>query len=457
MNVYIELELFQREFSSKFLLAHFAVKNGFTVFIATRSELLTLAKKNKLQSGIFHLKDANETPELIENYKMLKDKNFIITGQDEEAGISYSDYNNFIDRRFPTGKAFNYIDRFYCWGKRDKEYLENRFKYKTIFLNTGGIRLDLLNKSFYEDTNKDDFLKKHNLRNYILFSSNISYPINYRRTADWLYAFISSDASAKVKEFQEKYFFEKLLRHTLNLNSIINLLRKLATNFKDIDFVIRPHPSESVEDWKKLIRYKYSNLHIIQNDTLANFIYNSEKIIHMGCTAALEAILLNRLPISYVKNNMLVNDPIDDFSWFNNLGKIEDTDEGVIDEIKKFKDSSNDQNILNIKNIDYRVTNFSDKSFSCQKIINDWNKFKSKIENKKTNIKQVSKLYRFLRSVKRYCKKKIFGNNSSANIKFPAFKEKELDELQKNFLVVDENFKNIKYQILDERILKIYE
>ena len=93
MNIYIEVEVYGREFKARMLLAYYAAYKGFKVIIGSRNEILNLALNNSIPPGIIHLKDANSSDYMCKILKKLKDLKFKITAQDEESGLPYDDYN----------------------------------------------------------------------------------------------------------------------------------------------------------------------------------------------------------------------------------------------------------------------------------------------------------------------------------------------------------------------------
>ena len=141
MNLYIELETYNREIEAKMLLALEAVKRGYSVIIAHRSEIQRLALQNKIPPGIIHMKDANSMKHQLEILKKLKIKKFLFTAQDEESGLLNKTYDNFAKTRFNNFKSFKFLNYFFCWGKRDYEYLKKKIKGAVI---TGSPRFDLL-------------------------------------------------------------------------------------------------------------------------------------------------------------------------------------------------------------------------------------------------------------------------------------------------------------------------
>ena len=76
MNIYIELEVYNREIESKILLAINSLKKGLKVFIGQRSVIHEMALAGNLVPGVIHMKDANNKREIINIIKNLKKKIF---------------------------------------------------------------------------------------------------------------------------------------------------------------------------------------------------------------------------------------------------------------------------------------------------------------------------------------------------------------------------------------------
>mgnify|MGYP007000462015 len=69
-------------------------------------------------------------------------------------------------------------------------------------------RFDLCSQNFYEK--KSSFLKKKNLRNFILISSSIQYPISFRSLASQYDIRINPDSEKEeFLLYKEKNFFQK--------------------------------------------------------------------------------------------------------------------------------------------------------------------------------------------------------------------------------------------------------
>ena len=76
MNIYIELEVYNREIESKILLAINSLKKGLKVFIGQRSIIHEMALAGNLVPGVIHMKDVNNRTDVINIIKNLKKKIF---------------------------------------------------------------------------------------------------------------------------------------------------------------------------------------------------------------------------------------------------------------------------------------------------------------------------------------------------------------------------------------------
>ena len=66
----------------------------------------------------------------------------------------------------------------------------------------------------------------------------------------------------------------------------IELLHKLSIRRRDLNIVIRPHPSDSLEYYQCAFR-GVPNVHVIREGTVAPWILASRVMLHDGCTTAL--------------------------------------------------------------------------------------------------------------------------------------------------------------------------
>jgi hypothetical protein len=76
------------------------------------------------------------------------------------------------------------------------------------------------------------------------------------------------------------------------------MIRECAQSLPDKNFIVRPHPSENHDAWRKFME-KLPNVKIIHSGAAIPWIMGSEGLIHNGCTTAVEAFVLDKPVLSY--------------------------------------------------------------------------------------------------------------------------------------------------------------
>ena len=136
MFIFIEVEIFKREFFGKVVLSRAIIDDGIKVIISTRQKIQSLINSNNVNNSILITKDVNPRKDLLEYYKLLKSKNFLIISQDEERGYIQDEYEEFHDGRHGNGEVLKIIDFFLCWGNRDFNFLKKNDDSKESRLET---------------------------------------------------------------------------------------------------------------------------------------------------------------------------------------------------------------------------------------------------------------------------------------------------------------------------------
>ena len=75
------------------------------------------------------------------------------------------------------------------------------------------------------------------------------------------------------------------------------LITTLA-NKTDSQIIVRPHPTEPINNYNFLKKYK--NVNVIKKGSISEWIYYAKIVIHSGCTGGLESSMRGRPTISYV-------------------------------------------------------------------------------------------------------------------------------------------------------------
>jgi surface carbohydrate biosynthesis protein len=431
MNIYIHIEWTKRELDSNLLLAVLAADKGAEIFMIDSYSFDFLLKKNLLKPGIFHSKSLVHDKRKQKLFEDLKKKGFFITSIDEENGLVHSQdqLNSFIDMRF-SEESFQIADAVFCWGNYDYDILKEKYTHhlKKIY-SFGAPRIDLWKKKFNSYWGYEE---KKNDKKYIVISSNFA--IVNSNIALWkiYYKLRKSGYFERSKQFKHKFI--DITSQSLKLfYRFVDAVNFLTENCKDINFVLRPHPQESMNVWKYLL-IKRDNLLIDNKEIISSTLKNSSALIHNGCTTAYEAAL-NEIPIiSYhpLNESVLHGKPANDLG--KNINNLEDLKKSVQD---IFSNNINKEDYCKNK-VAQNKLNYNEDKLSSNEIVNTWFSIGKK-NNKKNNWNIIFYKLFFHLLIKKIIfniltigkdKKKIIGEEKFVNEKH-AYYQKKINKLKK--------------------------
>lgn len=437
MNIYIKVEVETRELLSRLLLGMYAAARKHNVLLGD-GELLSLVEQNKLKPGIIFEKSITPSVTRIKQLKNYRKFGSKLTSIDEE-GVIKDDFNTLLNSRF-SEQTILLSDKIFCWGKYDYDSLINLFpNQKQKFIKTGNPRVSLWSRKY-----KHLFInKKIEEKKYILISSNFSVAVSSQRLSEIVKFFLSTNY------FNDKKYVENFYnRMSLNLQILfkfINAINILTERFQNINFIVRPHPTESVELWENFFR-KRKNLLITKELTLSDWIENSEIIIHNGCTAGVEAFARKKKIISY--------EPLDlktSHTYPNKFGYTAKDEIELQNLISQFycndKRYQKIDEIQNLEDIISRFGNFEQDNF-IQNIILEWETLNDKKLSQKNSLFNIK-----LKNSLRMIKKKFI--KPYVNEKFPPLQRHRIANLVNNLKKVDNNLNNVDFELLGPNLIKL--
>ena len=269
----------QRDLAGYAYLSEELVKNNFLVFLTPMYNfhevflinpdlvILNHARKEKLHSsGV----------DLIIKYCSLSNIKIVII--DSEGGLFK---NNFVNKykKF-INESGNKIDKYFLWGS-NKISLVNK-KNKDKYIVAGHPRFDL----FFLRNYNNKFLKEFDKKNYILVNS--SFPRLNPIEGD----IIGLKELKKYKNsklfYNQKLYFDKFLK----------FLKSFSELNKNINFILRPHPFESLETYRKEFA-NYSNIEVLNKGDIFFYLKKCKFVINHNCQTSLDAILAGKNCINF--------------------------------------------------------------------------------------------------------------------------------------------------------------
>jgi len=466
--LYLPIETIAREFNARMLLTHQALARGYSIIVGEKHNVYKAARI--LKSGIYFYKSHG-----VKNFpkKVSGDTEFKFISLDEE-GLVFVDDNEYLLNSKPY--ELEHLDIVFTWGfyQRDLLIKENpNLEERTIAV--GNPRFDLLRPEFKVLYVSEERKICKKWGKYILINTNFV-PGNFNRLYDCSYVesrehqfltIIGRNPTEEERDFlfrEEKYYKELF-------NQYVDMIREISVKFSNVEFILRPHPSEDIINWRQALK-GLDNVHVIFKGNAADWILGALAVIHTGCTTGIESWVLGKVVIAYNPSTKEGIEP----PLPNKFGvKITDVDElykVLVNIIKgNFNLKMNKKQLKIAKSYiesiagDYSVTRFLDaldnmlnmKSFKSENINNIYFRLKG-MENIKGTIK-----VRILKLLSKYQHviKKVFGRKIADLIygyfkkypglfaQFKKFPELKSNEIKDRLLIYDMILKtdNCKYTI----------
>jgi surface carbohydrate biosynthesis protein len=269
----------QRDLAGYTYLSEELVKNNFLVFLTPMYNfhevflinpdlvILNHARKEKLHSsGV----------DLIIKYCSLSNIKIVII--DSEGGLFK---NSFVNKykKF-INESGSKIDKYFLWGS-NKISLVNK-KNLDKYVVAGNPRLDL----FFLKNYNNKFLKEFDKKNYILV--NTSFPKLNPLEGDKIILKELNKFKKSRLYYNQKLYFEKFLK----------FLKSFSKLNQNINFILRPHPFESIQTYRREFA-NYNNIEIINKGDIFFYLKKCRFVINHNCQTSLDAILANKNCINF--------------------------------------------------------------------------------------------------------------------------------------------------------------
>jgi surface carbohydrate biosynthesis protein len=293
-TILISIEIKDREFLSRSLLAYELIKKGFRVYLGSNLGIYYIAKKIN-PSIIFHKSSWRSRS------AYFKSLGHVFTFMDEEGGIAIprSYLKKFCKERYHSLSkknvdviflpSFQYLDAV-------KKVLGAKAKNIKLCV-TGWPRMDMWNEKY-------DFLYKSEIK-------------QIKKEYKKFYLFPTSFGMNDLKSFTklmdvENPSYRKNVRFKYSaLLNYIYLLKKLSGLLKKGEqIIIRPHQREDLLIWKKIFK-DFINIKVIRKGSLQPWILAAAGTIQHGSTAVVQASLRGIVSLQYkvIKKRGITDSP----------------------------------------------------------------------------------------------------------------------------------------------------
>lgn len=288
------VEIKDREFDAKLLLANYAVSFGYKVIVGEKDKLLQLIFANLLPPGIVYDKSIQGSSFKV--IKKIKEAGNRLVSIDEEA-VAILEKEIYIKERY-SEDTIKASDMIFTWGENHYEMVVEAFpKYKDKVFIAGNVRVDTT-----RDPYRSIFLKHaekivDRYGDFILIPSNFA--VVYHKCGGSVLDVIKGEGNINSKE--DLRYIENWIKYVSDVyETFRELIVSISNNFPDKTIIFRPHPSDNVSIYKEHFK-NLKNVICVYEGNIYPWLLAAKAIIHNGCTTGSEAFLLERNVFSYHK------------------------------------------------------------------------------------------------------------------------------------------------------------
>ena len=291
--VYLPIEIKNREFYSKAILAAKLIQKNFKVVIGQQWFIYDQILKKNFPPGIFFQNSLNEIKyNQLKAFKELQFYNVLL--DEENYSMSFKHQDVFFIENTSRSYFYDCIDKHYCNTVNELNALKKIAKNKKKFVLTGNVRKEFLEKySGILDSETEKLKLKYS--KFILINTNFGFINSIYK--DYIKMLLDKNIISQkaIPEVNKISFFEKQ-----NLQNLLIFLKIALKKFNNINFIIRPHPTEDIKKFREITKnlLNYKNFIIDNSGSTHAFIKASLLLIHMSCTTGMEANYLNKPAIN---------------------------------------------------------------------------------------------------------------------------------------------------------------
>ena len=316
-NIYIPIEIVNREFNGKLRLAQELKGLGHNVVIGYSMEMIW--NINRTDCDILIINNADYQSNLFKVLKKFKNSGGHICLLENEGAVFVDqvDVLNRLDYRMT-----NLIDTYFAWSKNIATIVGNAdLGFKNVCVS-GHPMFDIYHEASVGNKVSSNF--NPSSEKFILVNTN--------------FALINEAVSGQYDFIGDVHYRNHLRTIMLEMMSLVN---KLSDELS-VDIVIRPHPSESHDFYKNRF-HDHPNVHVIHDGPVVNWIADCSMLIHNSCTTAIEAFILDKKIVSWQP----VKDYRFDLNIANNLGIVCVSYDDVKNTwLSEYKKREHDENVL---------------------------------------------------------------------------------------------------------------
>lgn len=289
--VLLPIETKVREFHAKILQSAVAAVRGFDVVLGEQNAMIR--QMPWLPRGVYIDKSVARTK--TQPFRRLAAAGNKIAAWCEE-GLVYRDRDTYLHERV-SSDSLNQADVFFAWGQVQADDVAGHVPAAKDKIHvTGNPRFDVLRPELRGLFDGDRNALRQQYGRYILVATNFSRYNHFMGYEFWIEAL---KKRGTITTPEQLAFFQRWREYLGELyRGFASALPELARGFPDHHFVVRPHPSEDHDAWRRETR-GLENMTVAFEGSVIPWIAGADALIHNSCTTGVEAYLLGKPVIAY--------------------------------------------------------------------------------------------------------------------------------------------------------------
>jgi surface carbohydrate biosynthesis protein len=289
--VLLPIETKVREFHAKILQSAVLAERGFDVVLGEQNAMIR--QMPWLPRGVYIDKSVARTK--TKPFRRLADAGNKIAAWCEE-GLVYRDRETYLHERVSLD-SLALADLFFAWGPMQADDVGAHVPAaKSKIKISGNPRFDVLRPELRGLFDADAHALRQKYGSYILVATNFSRYNHFMGYDFWIEAL---KKRGTITTAEHLAFFQHWREFLGDLyRSFVTALPTLAAAFPEHRIVVRPHPSENHDAWRRETA-DLENVTVAFEDSVIPWIAGSDALIHNSCTTGVEAYLLGKPVIAY--------------------------------------------------------------------------------------------------------------------------------------------------------------
>jgi surface carbohydrate biosynthesis protein len=412
--LHIPVETKVRELHAKLLLAGMAAVRGFDVIIGSKIDINS--RSAVFPAGIIF--NVGLAENLSKNAERFKKQGHNVVAIDEE-GLAILREELYLRHRV-SKKTLSLTDMFFCWGENQASIIKKKVGMENCgkLLISGNPRFDMLRPEYRIIFDDEVRAIKEKYGKIILINTNFGFGNHFAGDSFLLKSL--EDRGWMEKADDREYFIQYIKWQKKIHGEFLKIIPALAETYRDYNIIIRPHPSENHENWKK-IEKEFPNVFAVHSGNVIPWLIAAEVLIHNGCTTAIEGYLLGTQAVTYrpiIEKDMEAELP--------NKVSIETYDrDGLINIVKKMLDGNLEiESSFTKSDLNYYISGLEDKTAS--ELVVDC-LAKANLPSGSQNINNLSlKVFEIISYFKKIAANILYGDKNAADTKYLAHKTSDI-------------------------------